>query len=96
MPANQRAPGGQIAEAGMPASGMCSLAEAVNGFYKTELIRRRGPWRTVEQLDARIRMGVERPAPPRRAREAHPNGSRGAYYADLESARPPLVSQGNR
>lgn len=28
-----------------------ALAEAVNGFYKTELIRRRGPWRTVEQVE---------------------------------------------
>ena len=27
----------------MPASGMCTLAEAVNGLYKAELIRRRGP-----------------------------------------------------
>jgi putative transposase len=26
-----------------------ALAEAVNGLYKTELIRQRGPWRTVEQ-----------------------------------------------
>lgn len=28
-----------------------ALAEAVNGLYKTELIRRRGPWRTVEQVE---------------------------------------------
>lgn len=28
-----------------------ALAEAVNGLYKTELIRRQGPWRTVEQLE---------------------------------------------
>jgi len=28
-----------------------ALAEAVNGFYKTELIRRRGHWRTVEQVE---------------------------------------------
>ncbi len=27
------------------------MAEAVNGLYKTELIRRRGPWRTVEQVE---------------------------------------------
>lgn len=26
-------------------------AEAVNGLYKTELIRQQGPWRTVEQLE---------------------------------------------
>lgn len=28
-----------------------ALAEAVNAAYKSELIRRRGPWRTVEQVE---------------------------------------------
>lgn len=28
-----------------------ALAESVNGLYKTELIRQRGPWRTVEQVE---------------------------------------------
>jgi putative transposase len=28
-----------------------ALVEAVNGLYKTELIRQQGPWRTVEQLE---------------------------------------------
>ena len=28
-----------------------AMAEAVNGLFKTELIRRRGPWRTVEQVE---------------------------------------------
>lgn len=28
-----------------------AMAEAVNGLCKTELILRRGPWRTVEQLE---------------------------------------------
>ncbi|KXZ61330.1 hypothetical protein Mlaev_00754 [Microbacterium laevaniformans] len=28
-----------------------AMAEAVNGLYKTELIRRRGPWRTVDQVE---------------------------------------------
>lgn len=28
-----------------------ALAEAVNALYKTELIRRRGPWRTIEQVE---------------------------------------------
>ena len=27
-----------------------AMAEAINNLYKTELIRRRGPWRTVEQV----------------------------------------------
>jgi len=28
-----------------------ALAEAVNGLYKTELIRQRGPWHTIEQVE---------------------------------------------
>lgn len=28
-----------------------ALADTVNNLYKTELIRRRGPWRTVEQVE---------------------------------------------
>jgi len=28
-----------------------ALAETINGLYKTELIRRRGPWRSVEQVE---------------------------------------------
>lgn len=28
-----------------------ALAETVNGLYKTELIRRRGPWRTLEDVE---------------------------------------------
>ena len=28
-----------------------ALAEAVNGIWRTELIRRRGPWRTIEQVE---------------------------------------------
>jgi len=28
-----------------------AMAEAVNGLFKTELIRQRGPWRTVEQVE---------------------------------------------
>jgi putative transposase len=28
-----------------------ALAETVNGLYKTELIRRRGPWRSIEQVE---------------------------------------------
>jgi len=27
-----------------------ALAETINGLYKTELIKKQGPWRTVEQL----------------------------------------------
>jgi len=28
-----------------------ALAETINGLYKTELIRRRGPWRTVDDVE---------------------------------------------
>jgi putative transposase len=28
-----------------------ALAETVNGLYKTELIRRQGPWRTADQVE---------------------------------------------
>jgi transposase InsO family protein len=28
-----------------------ALAESVNGLYKTEVIRKRGPWRSCEQLE---------------------------------------------
>ena len=28
-----------------------AMAEAINALYKTELIRARGPWRTVEQVE---------------------------------------------
>jgi putative transposase len=28
-----------------------ALAETVVGLYKTELIRRRGPWRTLDQVE---------------------------------------------
>ena len=27
------------------------MAETINGLYKTEVIRRRGPWRTLERID---------------------------------------------
>ena len=28
-----------------------ALAEAVNGLYKAEVIRKRGPWRSLEQVE---------------------------------------------
>jgi putative transposase len=28
-----------------------ALAETINGLYKTELIRRRGPWRNVDEVE---------------------------------------------
>ncbi|WP_449528529.1 IS3 family transposase [Galactobacter valiniphilus] len=76
-----------------------ALAEAVNGLYKTELIRRRGPWRTVEQVElatleyvwwwnnSRLHgeLGYRTPAEV----EA-------AYYAVQESPQPATAGQGTR
>ena len=35
------------------------MAETVNGLYKTELIRRRGPWRNVEHVELATLAWVE-------------------------------------
>lgn len=55
-----------------------ALAEAVNGLYKTELIRRRGPWPTIEQVELATlewgwwwngqRLHAELDYPPRKSR----------------------------
>lgn len=37
-----------------------TLAETVNGLYKAELIRRRGPWRTVDQVELATSAWVHR------------------------------------
>ena len=76
-----------------------ALAEAVNGLYKTELIRRRGPWPTVERVElatleyvwwwnnSRLHgeLGYRTPAEV----EA-------AYYADQQSPQPATAGQGSR
>ena len=36
-----------------------SLAETLNGLYKTELIRRQGPWRNVEHVELATLAWVE-------------------------------------
>ncbi len=36
-----------------------ALAETINGLYKTELIRRRGPWRTIEHVELAIAEWVD-------------------------------------
>ena len=76
-----------------------ALAEAVNGLYKTELIRQRGPWRTVEQVElatleyvwwwnnARLHGELDMRTPLEVEQ---------AYYADQESAQPALAGQGSR
>ena len=74
-----------------------ALAEAVNGLYKTELIRRQGPWRTIEQVELATleyvwwwnnqRLHGELDYRP-------PVEVEDAYYADLESAQPVIAGQG--
>lgn len=75
-----------------------ALAEAVNGLFKTELIRRRGPWRTIEQVELvtlewvwwwnnqrlHSELGYRTPAEV----EA-------SHYADLESPELATASPGN-
>jgi len=73
-----------------------TLAEAVNGLYKTELIRRRGPWRTVEQVELAT---FEYVWWWNNARLHGEHGNRtpveveAAGYAGLESAQPALAGQ---
>ncbi|MGO2741950.1 MAG: IS3 family transposase, partial [Cellulosimicrobium funkei] len=76
-----------------------ALAEAVNGLYKTELIRRQGPWRTVEQVEIATleyvwwwnnqrlhgELGMRTPIEAEQA-----------YYAGLESPSGTNVSQAAR
>ncbi len=65
-----------------------ALAETINGLFKTEVIRRRGPWRSLRGRRVRHpRMGrlVQQP-PPARAHRQHPaRRSRSRYYAMLEN-----------
>lgn len=97
---------GRIAELGAtPSTGSVgdsydnALAEAVNGLYKTELIRRRGPWRTIEQVELATlewvwwwnhqrlhgELGYKTPAE-----------TETAYYAALESPGPATASPAKR
>jgi transposase InsO family protein len=76
-----------------------ALAEAVNGLYKTELIRQRGPWRTVEQVELATLEYVWWWNNQRLHSELDmrtPIEVEQAYYADLESAQPALAGQGSR
>ncbi|GAA3009969.1 IS3 family transposase [Microbacterium aurantiacum] len=76
-----------------------ALAEAVNGLYKTELIRQRGPWRTVEQVELATLEWVWWWNHQRLHGELDmrtPVEVEQAYYADLESAQPAPAGQGSR
>lgn len=74
-----------------------ALAETVNGLYKTELIRRRGPWRTIEQVELATLEWVWWWNNQRLHAELDyrtPAEIEAAHYADLESPEPTPVSLG--
>jgi len=73
-----------------------ALAEAVNGLFKTELIRRRGPWRTVEQVELTTLEWVWWWNNSRLHGELDyrtPVEVETAYYSDEESALPAPAGQ---
>ena len=76
-----------------------ALAEAVNNLYKTELIRQRGPWRTVEQVELATLEWVWWWNHQRLHGELGmrtPTEVEEAYYAGHQSASPATAGQGNR
>jgi transposase InsO family protein len=50
-----------------------ALAETINGLYKTELIRPRKPWRTIEEVELATAKWVDwfQPPPPLRVLRGH-------------------------
>ncbi|MDR6200781.1 putative transposase [Microbacterium sp. SORGH_AS428] len=76
-----------------------AMAEAVNNLYKTELIRQRGPWRTVEQVELATLEWVwwwNNSRPHGELDMRTPIEVEQAYYADLKSAKPAPARQGSR
>ncbi|QKJ18054.1 IS3 family transposase [Microbacterium hominis] len=76
-----------------------AMAEAVNNLYKTELIRQRGPWRTVEQVELATLEWVWWWNNQRLHGELDmrtPIEVEDAYYDDLESAQPAPAGQAMR
>ncbi|UOQ89482.1 IS3 family transposase [Agromyces endophyticus] len=76
-----------------------ALAEAVNGLYKTELIRQQGPWRTVEQVELATLEWVWWWNNQRLHSELGyraPVEVEAAHYAEIESPVLATASHGNR
>lgn len=76
-----------------------AMAEAINNLYKTELIRQRGPWRTVEQVELATLEYVWWWNNQRLHGELDmrtPIEVENTYYADLESAQPAPAGQAIR
>ncbi|NYI41341.1 transposase InsO family protein [Demequina lutea] len=74
------------------------MAEAVNGLFKTELIRRGGPWRTVEQFDFATLEYVwwwNNKRPHSELGMRAPIEVEIEYYAGLESAQLATARQGD-
>ncbi len=74
-------------------------AEEVNNLYKTELIRQRGPWRTVEQVELATLEWVWWWNNSRLHGELDmrtPLEVEQAYYADQESAQPAPAGQSSQ
>jgi putative transposase len=73
-----------------------ALAETINGLYKTELIRPRGPWRTVDQVELGTAEWVDW-FNHRRLYEysgdVPPAELEDAYYAQQRAQQPAAVSQ---
>ena len=65
-----------------------ALAETINGLFKTEVIRRRGPWRSVEAVELATLAGVDR-FNHRRLLEpignVPPAEAEARYHAELEA-----------
>ncbi len=73
-----------------------ALAEAINGLFKTELVRRNGPWKTVEQLEIATLEWVWWPNNKRLHGELDmhtPDELENIYYADQQANCETLVSQ---
>ena len=76
-----------------------ALAEAINNLYKTELIRQRGHWRTVEQVELATLEYVWWWNNQRLHGELDmrtPAEVENAYYADQQSTQPAAAGQGSR
>jgi len=66
-----------------------ALAETVNGLYKTEVIHRRGPWRSFEAVEfATLEWGrlVQQPPLLEPIGNIPPAEAEARYYAQLEDA----------
>ncbi len=71
-----------------------ALAETINGFYKTELIKKRGPWRKVDHVEIATAEWVDwfTPPPLRACGDVPPAEMEAAHYAQLRAQQPAGLS----